>query len=179
MPITKGMETTSPAKHRFEPQAEHLINQYTPRLYAFLFFILKGDLQCAYETTVSCFMEALSPSPKLMDEEIFLSKACEEAIKKARRLQTSESHFENVTLSAFPESETGLMEETLKSLNELSFEEKALLLLRDQVHLRLEGIALALNLPLSVVRAKLDAARSNLAKKIQKHLRDGVDKNGL
>lgn len=142
-----------------------LIERYLQRIFGLVIYLVWGNLDHAYDITVSSFIEAFCLTPSLEKEEVFLTNLANAAIEKCRNTKVIPSYDESDFID-LPHYKKAALLITKQAFDELAFDSKALLLLRDQLHLAYQDIAGVFNSSESEVKIKTTHARIKL--------RDGI-----
>jgi len=145
------------------------VKRYLKKVYALTCYLLGNNKNKAYEVTAASFVEGLTSTSYAEHEEGFLVKLFQTAVEESRQAKAMPSeekpHFVNI-----PPEKTKILFILTETLQALSFEEKILLLLRDQAHLSYQNIAAILRISQSDVRSQITQARVNIRKKIERAL---------
>ncbi|MCK5451164.1 MAG: hypothetical protein KAI70_05320 [Candidatus Omnitrophica bacterium] len=152
---------------------KNFIKHYQKKCFALTFCLVNKDQEKAYKITVSCFSDALRKVSFLNEKESFLVEYSKALINECRELRTlpysAESNSPNIL---------HIRKKTLKSINKalylLSFDEKALLLLRDQMYFSYDDIAKVFASTESSIRSSTLQARLHFRKKIEEVLKNDM-----
>lgn len=143
-----------------------VVNRYLAKVYPLVFYLIGNNSDRAYQVTASSYVEAFMAVRTLDDENAFLITLFKQAIEQSRTAGampvTKDPPFKDV-----PPERVKILQILSKSLQELSFDEKALLLLRDQIHLSYQNIAGILGISQSNVRSRINQARMAIRKKVE------------
>ena len=142
-----------------------LIEHHLQKIFGLVIYLVWGNSDRAYDITVSSFIEAFFLTPSLEKEEVFLANLTGAAIEKCRNTKVIPSFEESDFIDLPPHKKAALLI-TKQAFDELAFDEKALLLLRDQLHFAYRDIAGVFNSSESEVKIKITHARIKL--------RDGI-----
>lgn len=153
-------------------QSKALIARYQQSIFALVLYLIGGDQDAAYNICATSFAEALSRSSSLEQEEAFLTRLIDTAIKKTRATKTIPVSDELEFLDV-PLAEKGPLRVVLKAFQILDFDEKALLLLRDQLNLSYRNIASSMRISESSAKQKIIQARIQFREKLEETVNDG------
>jgi len=147
-----------------------LIRRYEQRIFALALYLTGGDRDKAYDVAAASFAEAISRCPLPRQETRFLTDLARAVVQKSRGLKLIPfpDEIDFINLSA---EERGSLLMTKRAFQKLSFSEKALLLLRDQLHLPYKNIAAVLGISVRNIRGKTSQVRLKLRSKIEEVLR--------
>ncbi|MFH1867460.1 MAG: sigma factor-like helix-turn-helix DNA-binding protein [Candidatus Omnitrophota bacterium] len=147
-----------------------LIEQYQQRAFALVLYLIGDDRDKAYEITASSFVEAFRSASSFEDKSSFLIRLIRMAIEKSRNAEiipfSDETDFEDFS----PERRNSLLV-VKKALGALTFNEKALLLLRDQLRLSYGEIGAIFRVPEGEARTQVVRARVQIRKKVEEVLK--------
>jgi len=146
--------------------------RFEQRIYAMVLYLVCGNRDVAYEIVVSTFVEVLRGVSEYKDKEVLLARLAAVALQKCRMQKTEPvvietSNFEDRTIT-----QGEFLNRIRQALQSLPFEIKALLILRDQVHLPHAKISAILDVPEKKIRQQVSQARSQLRNQIEKNLRN-------
>jgi len=148
---------------------ELFINRYRKKIYALTYYLTGNDKNKAYEITAASFVEGFTMASYVNNEEAFLVKLVQTAIEKSRQAKVIPSREEPSFIN-IPPVKRKILLILIEVLQGLPFDEKTLLLLRDQFHLSYQNIASVLKISLSDVRSQITQARVNIRKKVERAL---------
>ncbi|MBU1125598.1 MAG: hypothetical protein KKC84_06210 [Candidatus Omnitrophica bacterium] len=146
--------------------AKSLLARYLKKVYALVIYLVWGNPDQAYEVVVFSFVEAFRLIPFEEDEETFYSTLLSTAIQKCQSLKSIPCLDESDFIDLPPAKKMPLLI-TKRALQALAFEEKVVLLLRDQLHLTYKGIGIVMHLSENEVRLKIARMRNNLREAIK------------
>jgi RNA polymerase sigma-70 factor (ECF subfamily) len=173
---------------------ETLFRRYERKVYNLALKMLK-DPDFAYDIVQEVFFKLLKHLPRFKSRSSFSTwlysitmNACRDALKKAKRWQTSSldecwllpanpTQFEPAKISQAKEVQRVLIE----AIGTLPHHLREVILLRDIEGLSYSEIAQVLNIPLGTVRSRLARARIGLARYLQKaelNSKDGSQNEG-
>lgn len=155
-----------------EEAVKLLIEQNQQRVFALVLYLIGDDRDKAYDITASSFVEAFSRAPSLEDKGFFLSRLLRAAIEKSRDAKIIPFPEETDFPDFSPERKNSLLM-VKKALQALNFDEKALLLLRDQLHLSYREISAIFRVSEGNVRTQTIRARIHIRKKVEEVLSGG------
>ena len=153
------------------PQEEERIQQYIARyqkgIFALVVYLIGGDKNTAYPITVNVFSKVLPMVNSLsFDEEKFYIKLIREAVlqsRKARAMPVADGgDFTHLT-----GEKRKALDMTRAALLALSFDDKLILILRDQMRLPYRIIAAVVKKSEKIVRVDSNHARLRLRKKLE------------
>ena len=151
---------------------ELLISRYQQRIFALVLNLIGGNRDKAYEVVASSFVEAIRTIASPWEGNIFLSQLAGIAVHKSRDVKiiptSEEAEFMN-----FPPQERASLRIVKAALQKLPFDTKALLLLRDQLHLPYKDISSILRVSQRNARRYITQARIRLRENIEKILESG------
>jgi len=156
-------------KQGSEEAAKSLIDKYQQRIFALVLYLAGNDRDKAYEIAASSFMEAIRSRPFLKDKKSFLIRLVGVAVEKSRNIKIIPSSDDS-DFAELPAEKRKLLRIIKTALQALSFNEKAILLLRDQLHLPYRDIAAILQISESNARTLIIHGRVRLRKKIEEAL---------
>jgi DNA-directed RNA polymerase specialized sigma24 family protein len=148
-----------------ETRLKLLIEHHLRKIFGLVMYLVWGNSDRAYDITVSSFVEAFRLTPSFEEEGVFLTNLASIAIEKCRNTKVIPSPEESDFIDLPPQKKPSLLI-TKKAFYELAYEDKALLLLRDQLHLAYKDIASVFNSSESEVKIKVTHTRIKL--------RDGI-----
>jgi len=145
------------------------IDRYQQGIFALALYLIGGDRDRAYDITVSSFVGAMQAASGDEPNDIFFIRLAEAVVKTSRAVKVvpvaDESDFSDLP----PEKQKSLS--VVKSvLQKLSFEARALLLLRDQLHFSYADMAVILKASENNVRSETTQAHVQFREKIEEVL---------
>lgn len=154
-----------------EARIEFLITQYQQRVFSLVLSLIGGDKTMAYDITVSCFIETIRTTPLfwVKKEDIFLIKLAAIAVKKCRDIKPM-PFIDEVDFVDLPLIKRKSLQLMRRALSALPFDEKVLLLLRDQIHLSYQEIAAVFRMSEKDIKIQMSEVRSQLRKKMEEVL---------
>lgn len=155
-----------------EGQLKALIARYQQNIFAFVLYLIGGDQDTAYDICATSFAEALSKSSSSQQEEAFLARLIGIAVTKARATRRIPAP-DTLELLDIPSAEKGPLRVVLKAFRALDFDEKVLILLRDQINLPYKNIALSMCVSESNAKQRTIQARIQFRGKLEETVSDG------
>jgi len=152
-----------------EEAARSLIDKYQQRIFALVLYLAGNDRDKAYEMAASSFAEAICSRPFLEDKKSFLIRLAGVAVEKSRNIKIIPT-FDESDFAGLPTEKRKSLQIIKTALQALSFNEKAILLLRDQLHLPYKDIAAILQICEGDARTLIIHGRVRLRKKIEEAL---------
>ena len=156
-----------------EESLKLLIQRYEQRIFALVLYLIGGDCDKAYDVTASIFEEAIRTKTFSEKGDIFLARLADIAIQMSREVKAVPSSDEPdlIGLSAEEKKTLGIIK---SALQRLPFEMRALLLLRDQLHLSYKDIATVFRTSERKAKIQTTQSRLKLRKKIEEVLKDAL-----
>jgi len=152
-----------------DEELKTVIKRHLPKIYALTFYLAGGNSEKAYEITTASYVEAFMSLNSIEDESAILVKVVQEAIKQSHGAEIMPS--ENVPpFKDVPPAKVQMLHILSKALQAMSFKDRALLLLRDQLHLSYKNIGTVLGVSQSDARSHINLARIEVRKKVEKAL---------
>lgn len=143
-----------------------VINRYLRKIFALVFYLIGNDSDKTYQITASSYVAVFMSIWSLNDENALFIKLAQEAIEQSRNVKiipsSKEPPFRNI-----PPERKKTLHILSGALQALPFDERALLLLRDQIHLSYPNIASILGISQHNVRSQISHARTQIRKKIE------------
>ena len=149
-----------------------LISQYQQRVFALVLYLIGGDQDKTYDICASSFAEAIRAGSDLEQEDAFLLKTIGIALEQACLAKTLPSS-DLLELLDLPDKEKRPLYLILKSLQSLDFEGRVLVLLRNQLNLSHEEIAMVMGISESDAKRKTTQALVLLREKVEEILKHG------
>ena len=143
-----------------------VINKYLKKVFPLVFYLIGNDSDKAYQITASSYVESFMSIRSLEDENAFLIKLISQAIEQSRDPKIMPSSKEPPFKNVSPERKK-MLHIMSESLQALSFDEKAILLMRDQLHLSNQNITAILGISQAQVRSQINQARVAIRKKVE------------
>jgi len=145
------------------------INRYLPKIYPFVYYLIGNDSDKAYQIIASSFVETFMSLRSLEDGDEVIVKLTQEAIKLSHAAEIMPSSsvppFKDV-----PPEKVKILHILSNALQAMSFKDRALLLLRDQLHLSYRNAAAILGISQADARSHINQARLDIRKKVEKAL---------
>ena len=151
---------------------ELLISEFKDKLFALVFFLIGDDRDKAYDITASSLVEAFRAARSPEDKASFLIRLISIAIEKSRTAKIIPFSDETEYADFSTEKRKSLLM-VKKALQELPFNEKALLLLPDQLHLPHGDISAIFRMSEGDIRSQTVRARIHIRKKVEEVLSGG------
>jgi len=146
-----------------------IINRHLQKIFALVFYLIGCDSDKAYQITTSSYVETFMFLRSVENESEVLVNLVQEAIKQSHSVDimpsTNMPPFKNV-----PPEKVQILHILSNALQAMSFKDKALLLLRDQLHLSYKNIAVVLGVSQNDARSHINQARIEIRKKVEKAL---------
>jgi len=146
-----------------------VINRYLPKIYPLVYYLIGNDSDKAYQITTSSYVEAFMTLRSVEDENEVIVNIVQEAIKQSHSVEimpsTKVPPFKDV-----PPPKVQILHILSNALQAMSFKDRALLLLRDPLHLSYKNIATVLGISQSDARSHNNQARIEIRKKVEKAL---------
>jgi len=146
-----------------------VIKRSLNKIFALVFYLIGNDSDKAYQITASSYVEAFMSIKSLDDEDELLVKLVQEAITLSHGAEimpsTKVPPFQNV-----PPEKVQILHILSNALQAMTFKDRALLLLRDQLHLSYKNIATVLGISESDARSHINQARLEIRKKVERAL---------
>ncbi|MFH1594504.1 MAG: sigma factor-like helix-turn-helix DNA-binding protein [Candidatus Omnitrophota bacterium] len=152
-----------------EKAIEGLISRYQKKIFALALYMVGGGRDKAYDIATSSFAKVLRRNPSLDDEYVFLINVATIVVSKCRALDVIPV-FDQYDFTSLPSEKRRSLEIINRALQALPTDMKAILLLRDQLHLSYSDIAPMLKIPENSARIQTVQARAQLREKIQEVL---------
>lgn len=146
-----------------------LIECYQKKIFALVLYLCGGDRDKACDIATSSFVDVWDWAPEAGEDNVFFIKLATAAIKKSQDIKAGSSFDQSGFEGILPEKRRSLFT-TRQALLLLSFDEKVLLLLRDQLHLSYKDIAVILQKSQAATRSETVKAQVDLRKKVKKIL---------
>jgi len=152
-----------------EETLKTVINRYTRKIYPLVYYMIGNDSDKAYQITTSSYVETFMSLRSLDDENEIIVKLVQEAIKLSHAVEIMPSSslppFKDV-----PPAKVQILQILSNALQAMSFKDRALLLLRDQLHLSYQNIAAILGISQKDARSHINLARIAIRKKVERAL---------
>jgi len=153
-----------------EENLQALILRHEKKIFAFTLYLTGGDRDKAYDLAVSGCAESWQRLPGPKKEEHFLAGAARAIVEKIRASQVISSFYEG-DFEKLPAAERSALRLVHAALQSLEFEDKAYILLRDQMNLRYAEIAEVFHASEAAARNGTAQARAALRKQMEDVLR--------
>ncbi|MBN1869196.1 MAG: sigma-70 family RNA polymerase sigma factor [Candidatus Omnitrophica bacterium] len=153
-----------------EERIKFLISRYQQGVFALVLYLIGGDQDKTYDICASSFAEAMRACSSPEREGIFLAKVIGIAVEKARAIKTIPV-FKELEFLDLPASEQGPLRLLIKAFWKLAFDDKALVLLREQLNLSYRQIAAVMRKTESDTRSEVNQARTRLREIIEDTLK--------
>jgi len=153
-----------------EARVQEWLLKYQQRIFALVWTVIGGDKNVAYEITVASFVavtEAARPGEK---EDRFFCQLIRSALTRSQSALVIPSKGEMNFPELTPAKQKSL-QLTQQALRALPFESRAVLVLRDQMHLPYHQIAVIQKVSPQAVRIQVAQARGQLRSKLEEALR--------
>jgi len=146
-----------------------LIHRYEKKIFALVLYLAGPDKDKAYEIAAGSFAEAIPLITPLDDDKDILSKIAGVALERCRHTVPVPFCDAPPVLNMPPEQRESLRMVTM-ALQALPVDSKALLLLRDQLHLPYRRISEIIKAPEDTTRVQITKARVDLRNKLEDQL---------
>jgi len=151
---------------------EALIHRYGRNIYALVLNLIGGDRDKAFELAAVSLSEAAGAGCSPADADAFVTAAAARAVVKGRAVQAVPVLDDPGLVTRSPEDKAALR--LIKQiLFSLPFGTRALLLLRDQMHLPYKNIGTILGVTETDARMQTTQARAEFRKKMKELLEYG------
>ena len=144
-------------------------------VFALVSTLTQGDPKTVFRTTHGCFLEALRELPYL--KSTFLKKALSLAVEKSKGFSAGAASLPKGL--QVPPAQKKTFEKVWRALSQISYSQRALLLLRDQINLSYADISEIMNLPEKTVKLETTQARIRLREKMRRLLEGRGKDDGL
>ena len=149
------------------------IERYEQKIFALVLYLMGGSRDAVYDIAASACADALKASSPLEREDAFLVRLVRTAIEKSGDLKEADSPDDDSDLRDFPPEKRASLRMIKTALRALPFDTRALVLLRDQLHLPYRDIASVLSSSEKDVRIEITQARIRLRKEVENILSHG------
>lgn len=149
-----------------QEELKQLIALYEQRVFALALYLVGGDRNKTYDVASDAFSEAVRKSRSLIPDDSFLAVAAAAVVERSRETKAMPSPDELDWPDA-AEPEKGILRIVSRALQALTFQEKMLVLLRDQLNLPYKYIAAIACTNEKDAQMQTLQARSRLRKKIE------------
>ena len=123
-----------------EETLKPVINRYLQKIYPLVYYLIGNDSDKAYQITTSSYVEAFMTLRSVENENEVIVNLVQEAIKQSHGVEIMPSSKVPPFKDA-PSSKVQILHILSNALQAMSFKDRALLLLRDQLHLSYKNIA--------------------------------------
>ena len=138
-------------------------------IFALIVYLIGGDQDKAYDICVDSFARAIATGARDEPEGAFRARLAGIAVEKSRPVQAIPS-FDVLDAIDISSQEKNLFRIVLEALQQLDFNAKALVLLRDQLNFSYKDIAVIMSVAQSEVKRSTEQARNLLRSEIEKVL---------
>jgi len=146
-----------------------VINRYLRKIYPLVYYLIGNDSDKAYQIVASSYVEAFMSLRSLDDEDDIIVTLVQEAIKQSHAAEimpsSSAPPFKDV-----PPEKIKILHILSNALQAMTFKDRALLLLRDQLHLSYQNVASILSISQTDARSHINQARLEIRKKVERAL---------
>jgi DNA-directed RNA polymerase specialized sigma24 family protein len=149
-----------------------LIGEHQQKIFALVVYLIGGDPTKAYEIASTCFAETLRAVSSLERKGETLVKVARAAVAQCRQVQMI-PYADDADLAAHPPERRSALRMVKKALFALDFDARAILILRDQLHISHRDIAAVLDIPEAHAKIRAPQARLALRKKLEEVLSRG------
>ena len=154
-----------------EETLKSLIGRCQQKIFALVYYLVGSDSDKAYEIAVLSFVEAFRTTPAIETENAFFIRLVHMAVEKSRDATVIPSFDESCFINTPLEKRQSFLV-FRRALQALPFREKALLLMRDQLHLSYTNISSVLGTSHKNTRIQTVQARDHIRSKVEEALRD-------
>ncbi|MBU1853126.1 MAG: hypothetical protein KJ957_03670 [Candidatus Omnitrophica bacterium] len=148
------------------------IERYQQRIFSLALYLIGGNQDNAYDITASSFVEVIRKMHSLEKEDIFFTAVSAVVVRKSRDVKVMPS-FSESDFAELPFARRKALFLVRRALQSLPFDTRAILLLRDQLHLLHKDIAVILHASEDNARSQTTQARILLRDKIKEVLSSG------
>jgi len=148
------------------------VDRHQQSIFALVLYLIGGNKNKAYSIASGVFAETLQAASPLDAESVLLTKLARSAVEKCRNIKMIPS-FDDSDFKGLPAEKIGSLRMVRASLQSLPFEVRALLLLRDQIHLSYKQISSALGVSENDAKIRTIQARAKLRKAIEEVISHG------
>ncbi len=152
-----------------EQQLHSYISRHQQEVFALVVYLVGGDQDAAYDICSDSFASALTAWTAQETDGAFRIRLAGIAVDKSRSSKAVPS-FDALNSLDITGQERSLFRIVMEALQNLDFEAKALVLLRDQLNFSHKEIAAIMPIAESGVKLKTEAARNALRGEIEKIL---------
>ena len=152
--------------NRNPEELKYLISHYEQKVFVLALYLIGGDRNKTYEVASSSFAETIQKSSSLKPTDPFLAAVAAKVIEKSRAIKAMPSSDE-IHWIGVADQEKGILRIVSQALQALPFDEKALVLLRDQLNLSYKDIAMIFHSDEKNIQTQTIQARGQLRKKIE------------
>ena len=149
-----------------QEELKNLIARYEQKVFALTLYLVGGDRNKTYEIASSAFAEAIQKNSPAEPTDPFLANVAAKVIEKSRVVKAMPS-LDEIHWIGIADQEKGMLRIVGQALQALSFDEKALILLRDQQSLPYGDIAMIFHTDEKSAQARTIQARGQLRKQIE------------
>lgn len=149
-----------------QEELNYLISYCERKVFALTLYLIGGDRNRAYEIATSAFADAIQKSSSAKPTDSFLAAVAAKVIEKSRVAKAMPSSDE-IQLTGIVAQEKGILRIVSQALQSLPFDEKALMLLRDQLNLPYRQMATIFHTDERTIQTRTTQARSQLRKRIE------------
>ena len=161
-----------------ETALKSLIERYQKPIFSLILYLAGCDREKTFAIAVSLFAKAIRLQSSNQKDCAFLQTLIRFVIEQCRNTPPAPS-FDLSDFSALPAPKRESLRIVKEALFALSFENKSLLLLRDQLQLPYVDISAVSGIPMKDVRSKTAQARSHLMDKVREILERARGNDGL
>jgi DNA-directed RNA polymerase specialized sigma24 family protein len=149
-----------------------VVDRHQQSIFALVTYLVGGDKNKAYTIAAGVFSEILRAASPLDADNDILARLARCAIERCRGIKTIPS-FDDSDFKGLPAEKMGSLRMVRASLQALPFESRALLLLRDQIHLSYKQISSAVGVSENEARIQTIQARASLRKAVEEVISHG------
>jgi DNA-directed RNA polymerase specialized sigma24 family protein len=149
-----------------------VVERHQQKIFALIMYLIGGDKNKTYTIASGAFSGTLRVASPLDTDSALLTKLARSAVERCRDVKTIPS-FDDSDFKGLPAEKMGSLRMVRTSLQLLPFESRALLLLRDQIHLSYKQISSVLGGSENEARIQTIEARAKLRKAVEEIIAHG------
>jgi RNA polymerase sigma-70 factor (ECF subfamily) len=143
-----------------------LVEMHQQKIFAFALYLIGGDKNKAYDIAATGFAEAFRSASPFDSDGAMLDKAARIVVERCRSLKTIPS-FDDSDFKKLAPEKRGSLRMVRAALQAVPFDERALILLRDQLHFSYKDIAAVLGGSEKDTKMRMTQARARLRKEVE------------
>lgn len=149
-----------------------IVGRHQQNIFALITYLIGGDRDKVYAIASGVFSEVLRKSSPFDTDSVLLTGLVCGAIEKCRDMKAI-PYFDDSDLAQLPAEKAASLRIVRTSLQSLPFEPRALLLLRDQIHLSYKQISSVLGVSENDARLRTIQARAKLREAVEEVISHG------